>query len=68
MGGAELVGCSTATAKRYIQKLTSLYGPLEEASDKLKGRILFFKDNLNPELNPELASNKNDRRKYGKKD
>jgi len=42
--GAEVVGCSPQTAARYINKLTSIAGPLKKHKDKLKNIILIFKD------------------------
>ena len=37
--GAEYVGCSPATIRRYIDKLTSLLGPLRETRDEA-GRVV----------------------------
>jgi hypothetical protein len=47
--GAELVGCSPATTARYLSKLTSSAGPLQESRDMLGGIILQLKDHLKPE-------------------
>lgn len=47
--GAEIVGCSPATAGRYLSKLTSSAGPLKEQKDMLGGWSLTLKDDLNPE-------------------
>uniref|UniRef100_A0A6M3ILY0 Putative homing endonuclease n=1 Tax=viral metagenome TaxID=1070528 RepID=A0A6M3ILY0_9ZZZZ len=43
-GGAEAVGCSPQTARRYIAKLTSITGPLNRHRDKLKNTLITFKD------------------------
>jgi len=37
--GAEFVGCSPMTIRRYIDKLTSLFGPLVETRDAA-GRVV----------------------------
>lgn len=42
-GGAEIVGCSPTTTKRYIVKLTSPAGPLMERADALGEVYLVFK-------------------------
>lgn len=47
--GAEIVGCSPATTARYLTKLTSSAGPLQERRDMLKATILTLKDHLQPE-------------------
>ena len=46
--GAEVVGCSPATASRYLSKLTSSVGPLKEQKDMLGGWSVTFKEELNP--------------------
>lgn len=51
--GAEMVGCSTATAARYLEKLTSFKGPLTETADMLGGIAVVFK----PELDPAREKN-----------
>ena len=45
--GAELVGCSPTTTARYLTKLTSPSGPLQETQDSLGHRVLVFKEHLN---------------------
>jgi hypothetical protein len=47
--GAEVVGCSPATTQRYLAKLTSSVGPLQETRDMLKDIVLVLKDHLKPE-------------------
>ena len=42
--GAEMVGCSPETAKRYIAKLASPTGPLRETKDKVGGWMLTFRE------------------------
>lgn len=49
--GAEVVGCSPATTQRYLAKLTSAAGPLEEQKDYLGHTILVIK----PEYQPRKA-------------
>lgn len=46
--GAELVGCSPATTQRYLAKLTSAAGPLEEQKDYLGHSILVLKPAYQP--------------------
>jgi hypothetical protein len=41
--GAERFGCSQLTTKRYVAKLTSSSGPLQERKDMLGGWMLEFK-------------------------
>lgn len=41
--GAEVVGCSSLTSRRYLEKLTSAKGVLQEAKNPLKQMILTFK-------------------------
>ncbi|MFC2067742.1 HNH endonuclease [Chloroflexota bacterium] len=41
--GAELVGCSPLTTRRYLQKLTSSNGPLYETKDAFERVVLRFK-------------------------
>ncbi len=47
--GAEVVGCSPATATRYLSKLTSSVGPLKLQKDMLGGWSITWKDEFNPE-------------------
>lgn len=47
--GAEVVGCSPSTTVKYLSKLTSSEGPLQERKDMLGDIILVFKDHLKPE-------------------
>ncbi|MBA7675633.1 hypothetical protein ES703_83869 [subsurface metagenome] len=47
--GAEVVGCSPSTTARYLTKLTSKQGPLQEEKDMLRDIILTLKDHLKPE-------------------
>lgn len=47
--GAELVGCSTVTAARYLAKLTSEAGPLQETRDMLRARVLTIKEPIDVE-------------------
>jgi len=47
--GAEVVGCSPATSARYLLKLTSSVGPLQEIRDMLGGMMLTWKNGLKPE-------------------
>ena len=42
--GAEAVGCSPATAARYLSKLTSLTGPLQENKDMLGEWVIALKE------------------------
>jgi len=44
--GAEIVGCSPTTTARYLAKLTSPSGPLEETTDSLGHRVLVLKEHL----------------------
>ena len=48
-GMAELVGCSTLTADRYLTKLTGPLGPLQEVKDMLGTVMLTWKPDWNPE-------------------
>lgn len=41
--GAEIVGCSPTTTAKYLDKLTSAAGPLQEGRDLLGDTILVFK-------------------------
>jgi len=50
--GAELVGCSPATTQRYLGKLTSKAGPLQETRDYL-GHVLLV---LKPQYQPILVN------------
>lgn len=38
--GAELVGCNPTTAKKYLAKLTSSAGPLQEGTDMVRGTVI----------------------------
>lgn len=51
--GAEVVGCSPATASRYLSKLTSSVGPLKEQKDMLGGWTVTFKEEANAEVTQE---------------
>jgi len=44
--GAEIVGCSPATAARYLSKLTSSAGPLLEQKDLLSQSVIVLKPEL----------------------
>jgi hypothetical protein len=44
--GAERVGCSPLTTRRYLDKLTSEDGPLTEIKDALGHRVLILKPHL----------------------
>lgn len=44
--GAEIVGCSPMTVGRYIDKLTSNAGPLQEIKDLTGAKILTLKDEI----------------------
>jgi len=44
--GAEIVGCSPSTTARYLSKLTSSAGPLQEQKDMLGDIHLVLKDHL----------------------
>lgn len=46
--GAELVGCSPSTTTKYLAKLTSKEGPLQERKDMLGDLMLVLKDHLKP--------------------
>ena len=46
--GAELVGCSPATTQRYLGKLTSKAGPLQESRDYLGHILLVLKPQYQP--------------------
>ena len=41
--GAEVIGCSPVTTKRYLDKLTSAAGVLQETRDMIGGTYLIFK-------------------------
>ena len=47
--GAEVVGCSPLTASRYIAKLTSSVGCLQEVRDTLGDAMLTWKEAYQPE-------------------
>jgi hypothetical protein len=51
--GAQVVGCSPETAKRYLKKLTSAAGPLREFKDGMGTTMVGFKPDLVP---PPLSS------------
>jgi hypothetical protein len=66
--GAETVGCSPATSARYVAKLISSVGPLQERKDMLGGLMLEFKQEsrqaalfsqeshqVQPHLHPEAS-------------
>lgn len=42
--GAEVVGCSSATITRYLEKLTSEAGILAEKKNSLRQTVIMFKD------------------------
>jgi len=44
--GAERVGCSTVTTRRYLDKLTSSVGPLQQTEDARGRRVLVLKEHL----------------------
>ena len=46
--GAELVGCSPTTTSKYLAKLTSAAGPLEEYRDKLGDTLLIPRNGHKP--------------------
>lgn len=46
--GAELVGCSPKTTERYVRKLVSSCGPLQEVRDMLGSTMLTWKAGLKP--------------------
>ncbi|MCJ7654945.1 MAG: HNH endonuclease [Dehalococcoidia bacterium] len=46
--GAELVGCSPTTTSKYLAKLTSAAGPLEECRDKLGDTLLIPRNGHKP--------------------
>jgi len=48
-GMAELVGCSVATSTRYLMKLTSPVGCLQEVKDMLGSVMLMWKEGYKPE-------------------
>lgn len=45
--GAEVVGCNPTTATKYLAKLTSMTGALEETRDMLNTTVIVFKDYRN---------------------
>lgn len=47
--GAELVGCSPLTTSRYVAKLVSSSGPLQEVRDMLGASMLQLKEHLREE-------------------
>lgn len=47
--GAEVVGCSPATTERYLRKLTSSAGVLNEVRDMLGDTVLTWKPGIKPE-------------------
>lgn len=47
--GAEVVGCSPVTSARYLAKLTSSAGVIQETRDMLGETVLTWKDGLKPE-------------------
>ena len=48
-GGAEIVGCSPLTSSRYVAKLTSSAGVLNEVRDMLGETVLTWKPGVKPE-------------------
>ena len=54
-GGAEAVGCSPATVGRYLDKLTSDMGILDEGMDSLGHRILKLKPDIMSARKPAKA-------------
>jgi len=46
--GAELVGCSPTTTSKYLAKLTSAAGPLQEYKDKLGDTLLIPRNGHKP--------------------
>ncbi len=52
--GAELVGCSPLTTKRYLEKLTSTGGCLKEELDMLGHPYLVFKESFAKSINVDL--------------
>jgi len=44
--GAEHVGCSTVASRRYLDKLTSSVGPLQQTEDAQGRRVLVLKEHL----------------------
>lgn len=46
--GAELVGCSPNTTTKYLAKLTSAAGPLQEYKDKLGDTLLIHRNGSKP--------------------
>lgn len=56
--GAHVVGCSPATTKRYLEKLTSAAGPLREFKDGMGIATVDFKPELEfPPLNSTNLTN-----------
>jgi len=53
--GAELVGCSPNTTKRYLEKLTSAGGCLKEDLDMLGHPYLVFKESFAKSINIDLS-------------
>ena len=45
--GAEVVGCNPTTAAKYLAKLTSLAGPLQETRDMLNEPVVTARDQSN---------------------
>jgi hypothetical protein len=60
-GMAELVGCSPLTATRYLSKLTSPLGPLQEIKDLLGAVVLTWKDDIKPEPTIKIDLDKNEK-------
>lgn len=55
--GAETVGCSPSTAERYLKKLTSSAGPLQEVRDMIGGVQLTFKPEYENEPTHKMGRN-----------
>ncbi len=64
-GMAELVGCSVLTSTRYLMKLTSPLGPLQEIKDMLGGVMLTWKEGHKPEPTIKIDLDKNSTKKKG---
>lgn len=62
--GAELVGCSPLTTARYLAKLTSSAGPLQEVKDMLGARVLTWKNGHKPEPTIKIDLDKGEKVPY----
>lgn len=56
--GAEVVGCSPLTTQRYVAKLTSSVGVLNEVKDMLGETVLTWKPGIKPEETIKLDLDK----------